>query len=320
MRMFEASAYLRGSLGPDEGFWVFVPGLGVQKDGALEGRDAREGSSTDGFLGDPGEPTFDEVEPGGAGWCQMEVEPRVFSQPRPDDRMFVRAVVVTDQMDLPAPVLSGGEAWADRQDRLCSIQRLNLRFLINAEHQSLFWRVQIEPDDVRHLAIKLRVRAELEGFHPMRLESMLLPDPVHRHVADLQLPRQTARAPVRRRFGRSHRCRHDPGLVGRRYPPRTAAAMPCVKSRNPFGEEASSPLAHGHLRDPKPLRHRPNTDSVGARQDHPSPFGDLLRRRGSPHPALQNPPVTHRQMKLRSHISHDTENQTIANVISVTQH
>src|SRR6266498_1392271 len=272
MRMFEASAYLRGSLGPDEGFWVFVPGLGVQKDGALEGRDAREGSSTDGFLGDPGEPTFDEVEPGGAGWCQMEVEPRVFSQPRPDDRMFVRAVVVTDQMDLPAPVLSvedlqegeellvrvpseaslgdfagghfqsreqtrgavpdvvvshsGGEAWADRQDRLCSIQRLNLRFLINAEHQGLFWRVQIEPDDVRHLAIKLRVRAELEGFHPMRLESMLLPDPVHRHVADLQLPRQAARAPVCCRFGRLHRRRHDPGLVGRRYPPRPATAMP----------------------------------------------------------------------------------------------
>src|SRR6266498_6076190 len=211
MRMFEASAYLRGSLGPDEGFWVFVPGLGVQKDGALEGRDAREGSSTDGFLGDPGEPTFDEVEPGGAGWCQMEVEPRVFSQPRPDDRMFVRAVVVTDQMDLPAPVLSvedlqegqellvrvpaeasfgdragghlqsseqtrgavpdvvmrhsGWKARTDRQDRLGPVQRLNLRLLVDAEHQCLLRRVQIEPDDVGHLPIKLRVRTELESFH-----------------------------------------------------------------------------------------------------------------------------------------------------------
>ena len=215
---------------------------------------------------------------------------------------------------------SGGEAWADRQDRLCSIQRLNLRFLINAKHQGLFRRIQIEPDDVSHLAIKVRVRAELEGFYPMRLESMLLPDPVHRHVADLQLPRQTARTPVRRRFGRSHRHRHDPGLVCRRYSPRTATAMPRVQSRNPLGEEAPSPLAHGHLRDPKLLRHRPNTYSIGAGQDHPGSFGDLLRRRRSPHPTLQNPPITHRQMKLRSHVSHDTENHGCANAISVTEH
>src|SRR6266496_3452195 len=36
----------------------------------------------------------------------MEMEPRVFGQPGPDDRMFVRAVVVADQMNFPAPVLS----------------------------------------------------------------------------------------------------------------------------------------------------------------------------------------------------------------------
>ena len=34
------------------------------------------------------------------------MEPRVLGQPRPDGRMFVSAVVVADQMDLPAPVLS----------------------------------------------------------------------------------------------------------------------------------------------------------------------------------------------------------------------
>jgi hypothetical protein len=37
MCMAEASANLRGGLSPDEGFWVFVPGLGVEEDGSLEG-------------------------------------------------------------------------------------------------------------------------------------------------------------------------------------------------------------------------------------------------------------------------------------------
>src|SRR6266508_4844558 len=106
MRVAEASADLRCSLCPDEWRWVFVPGLGIHEDGSLEGGDTREGSSTNGLLGDPGKPAFDEVEPRGAGRCQMEMEPLVFRKPGLDGRMFVRAVVVADQMDLPAPVLS----------------------------------------------------------------------------------------------------------------------------------------------------------------------------------------------------------------------
>ena len=97
---------MRGSLCPDEGFWVFVPSLGVQDDGPLEGGNAGEGSSANGFLGDSGKPALNQVEPGGAGGCEMEMEPRVLGQPGPDGRMFVRAVVVADQMDLTAPVLS----------------------------------------------------------------------------------------------------------------------------------------------------------------------------------------------------------------------
>ena len=94
--MAEASADLRFSLCPGEGFWVFVPGLGVQEDRSLEGGNAGEGSSTNGFLGDSGKPPFDQVEPGGAGGCEMEMEPRVLGQPSPDGGMFVRAVVVAD--------------------------------------------------------------------------------------------------------------------------------------------------------------------------------------------------------------------------------
>src|SRR6266542_981768 len=236
MRVAEASADLRGSLCPDEGFGILVPDPCVEEDGSLEGRDAGEGSSTNGLLSDSSKPSLDQVEPEGACGCQMKMKLWVLGQPGPDGRVLASAVVVADQMDLLAPVFpvedfqegqelmvrvpaeascgdsagghlkSGKQACgampnvvvrhssrkgrSDRQDWPGPIQRLNLRLVIDAEHQSLFRRIQIEPHDVGHLAVKVRVRAELEGFHPMRLQSMLLPDPVHRHVADLQLPRQ----------------------------------------------------------------------------------------------------------------------------------
>src|ERR1700693_1663870 len=86
MRVADASADLRGGLGPDEGFWVFVPGLGVQQDGSLKGGDAVDGPSAKRFWGDSGKPAL--------------------GQPGPYARVFVRAVVVADQMELAAPVLS----------------------------------------------------------------------------------------------------------------------------------------------------------------------------------------------------------------------
>ena len=56
--------------GPEEGFWVFVPGFGVAQDCPLERADAVEGSSPDSFLGDAGEPSLDKVEPRGVGGRQ----------------------------------------------------------------------------------------------------------------------------------------------------------------------------------------------------------------------------------------------------------
>ena len=35
-----------------------------------------------------------------------------------------------------------------RQQRLGSVQSLNLSFLVNTEHQSTVWRVEIQSDDV----------------------------------------------------------------------------------------------------------------------------------------------------------------------------
>ena len=53
-----------------------------------------------------------------------------------------------------APFGLPGSHW---QQRLGTIQRLDLRFLIDAEHQRVVRRVEIEADDVAHLVHKQRV-------------------------------------------------------------------------------------------------------------------------------------------------------------------
>jgi hypothetical protein len=57
---------------------------------------------------------------------------------------------------------------------------LNLGLFIHAQHQCALRRVQVQARDVGQLGVELRGAAELEGFDPMRLQTVFLPDPVHR--------------------------------------------------------------------------------------------------------------------------------------------
>ena len=50
------------------------------------------------FLGQQGEPPFDEIQPRGAGRGEVGMEPRPLEQPPPDQRGLMRSVVVHDQM------------------------------------------------------------------------------------------------------------------------------------------------------------------------------------------------------------------------------
>ena len=50
------------------------------------------------FLGQQGEPPFDEIQPRGAGRGEVCMEPRPLEQPPPDQRGLMRSVVVHDQM------------------------------------------------------------------------------------------------------------------------------------------------------------------------------------------------------------------------------
>lgn len=77
-------------------------------------------------------------------------------------------------------------------------------FLVHAQHQNVFGRVQIQAHDVFQFFRELRIVADLETVHPVRFQAETAPDPTHAGLADPHRCRQTARAPVGSERLRTH--------------------------------------------------------------------------------------------------------------------
>src|SRR5262249_21120699 len=71
-------------------------------------------------------------------------------------------------------------AGAHRQQRLGPIKRLDLRLLVDAQHDRALRWIEIKTDDIAHLFHKQRVRRELGGLAAMWLQAKRLPDAVDR--------------------------------------------------------------------------------------------------------------------------------------------
>ena len=190
-----------------------------------------------------------------------------------------------------APVVVGHprrQTRAHRQDRLRPVESLDLRLLVHAQHQRTLRRIEVEPDDVRHLGFELGVRAELERRRPVRLQVVCLPDAMDGGVADSRLLRQPSRAPVRRIPRRGKRLRHHRAFLGRTDLARPARTSPRLDSRQALAFVARSPLANGHGRGPEPPRHLPHALACCTRQNDPSAKRELLGRRRTSQPSLKN--------------------------------
>lgn len=92
--------YLVHFLGPRKGFWILIVDLNEFFDGSDEFRNASEHTSSNPLAGDFSEPAFDQVEPRGTGRGKVQVKARMFFEPPFDVRMFVRPIVVQDQMEI----------------------------------------------------------------------------------------------------------------------------------------------------------------------------------------------------------------------------
>ena len=67
-----------------------------------------------------------------------------------------------------------------RQAGLGAVERLDLRFLIDRQHQAVGRRIEIQPDHVAQLGGKGWILRQLEAPHPMRQQTVGGPDALHR--------------------------------------------------------------------------------------------------------------------------------------------
>src|SRR5215475_5117851 len=86
---------------------VHVKGLGFSlwtsryfADSSFQFFYAAENPAPNAFVSDFGKPPFHKVDPGAISRREMDMEARPFGKPFPDDRGFVRAVVVDNDMDV----------------------------------------------------------------------------------------------------------------------------------------------------------------------------------------------------------------------------
>ena len=73
-----------------------------------------------------------------------------------------------------------GLAGPHRQQRLGSIERLDLALFIDAEHHGAFGRREIQANNITYLLDKQRIGRDLEGFRAVRLQAKRLPNPMDR--------------------------------------------------------------------------------------------------------------------------------------------
>jgi len=65
--------------------------------------------------------------------------------------------------------LTLGDARAQRKDWAGAVERLDLGLLVDAQHERLVRRLEVEPDDVSDLVVEVGVLGELEALHEVGL-------------------------------------------------------------------------------------------------------------------------------------------------------
>jgi len=91
---------------------------------------------------------------------------------------------------------SPATALLHREARLGAVEGLDLTLLVHTQNQGLVRRIQIQTNDVAEFLDKAFIAAELEGPDQMRLEVVLLPDPLDSCLAETLGSGHATRAPV----------------------------------------------------------------------------------------------------------------------------
>src|ERR1051326_8806456 len=101
-------------------------------------------------------------------------------------------------------------AFLERQTRLSAVQGLNLALLVDSEDQALVWWVEVKSNHIGQLFQEFDVPREFATARSMRLNIILLPQPVDGARTNVLGSRHRPTTPVSRTFWLGlQRSRHD---------------------------------------------------------------------------------------------------------------
>jgi len=121
--------------GPDEGLGGGVPRGKEGIDGLLEFRDAAEGAAANGLACEFAKPALDQIEPAGAGGNEVQDEAGMLLEPALHEGVFVRAIVVEDEVEEQAGRELGIETLEELEEFLVAVARIALADDAPLHHQ-----------------------------------------------------------------------------------------------------------------------------------------------------------------------------------------
>ena len=180
----DARQDLIGALRPDERLRVGLMGLDELLDGRFELGHTAERAATDLLHRELGKPAFDEAEPRAVRRGEVDVEARTFGEPVPNQRRFVGAVVVHDDVH----VESTGDLRLNQVEEFAELRRAMALMKLRDHLAGL--RVERGEQGRRAVAlVVVRPAFDLAGLHRQqrlraveRLDLRLLIDAEHRRM------------------------------------------------------------------------------------------------------------------------------------------
>lgn len=151
----------------------------------------------------------------------------------------------------------------DRQARLSAVEGLDLRLLVDRQHQAVRRRINIKADDGMELFGESRIIGTLEGLDPIRLQIVLRPDPLHRTERDADRLGDGSPGPMGHftgslRAGQGHHPELD--LLGQGWP--------AWRPRSIFQKPGNALLGKPLL--PAPHRRPAHANRIGNRGNRPT--------------------------------------------------
>ena len=130
----------------------------------------------------------------------------------------------------------------ERQHGIETVERLNLRLLVEREDSRVLGRIQVQANHVGGLGLEVGIVRGHITLGPVRLDASPTPDPLNQHVADPKCGPELTGGPMGRTvLGLALRPRQDAGLHSRSRRRRFATLVPGVHTRHTLLKEAAPP-------------------------------------------------------------------------------